>query len=48
VTARLAADGSIAAYRLRLGWLDCTLTADGRLGCRGCIATLRRNPGDAR
>ncbi len=48
VTARLAAEGTIAAYRLRLGWIDCTLTAEGVLRGRGCTAHLRRIPADAR
>lgn len=45
VTARLAADGAIDRYRLQLGWIDCTLSADGVLRGRGCAAHLRRLPG---
>jgi hypothetical protein len=48
VTARLAGDGSIASYHLQLGWIDCTLSADGSLRGRGCTAYLRRQTAGAR
>ncbi|MBL8756271.1 MAG: hypothetical protein JNK15_23450 [Planctomycetes bacterium] len=48
VVARLATDGSVASYRLRLGWIDCTLDAEGTLRGRDCVARLRRMPADER
>jgi hypothetical protein len=45
VTARLAPSGSVASYRVRLGWIDFELLADGRIDGTRFTGTLRRQGG---
>jgi hypothetical protein len=42
VTAQLAPSGSVAGYRIRLGWIDVALAADGRIDGARVTGALRR------